>query len=73
MPPDEQQTIRLDHFLKLAGIASTGGQAKMLIQGGQVQVNHHLDTRRSRKVYRSDTVTIGEDSFLVADTWQAKS
>ena len=72
MPPDEQR-IRLDHFLKLAGIASTGGQAKMLIQGGEVQVNDVLETRRSRKLIASDTVTIGADSFLVSDSWRAES
>lgn len=31
-------TIKLDQFLKLVGIAPTGGQAKLMIQGGDVFV-----------------------------------
>ena len=40
-PPDEDeqpQFICLDQFLKKCGV-ETGGQAKMLIQGGEVLVN----------------------------------
>ncbi|MHC5829737.1 MAG: RNA-binding S4 domain-containing protein, partial [Nostoc sp.] len=32
-------TIKLNQFLKLMGIVPTGGQAKLMIQGGDVQVN----------------------------------
>ncbi|MBR3347333.1 MAG: RNA-binding S4 domain-containing protein, partial [Solobacterium sp.] len=31
--------IRLEQFLKLCGLADTGGQAKLMIQEGQVEVN----------------------------------
>jgi hypothetical protein len=42
-PPDDGETLRLDDALKLAGIATTGGEAKMLIQSGAVR-----STARSR-------------------------
>ena len=33
---DDKDVIRLDQFLKLQGVVGTGGQAKLLIQGGDV-------------------------------------
>jgi ribosome-associated protein len=65
----EQKALRLDQFLKLQGIAESGGQAKLLIQGGEVQVNGTLETRRRRKLVLGDIVqlhgkTYSPDEFL---------
>jgi ribosome-associated protein len=51
-------TIKLNQFLKLMGIVPTGGQAKLMIQGGDVQVNGMLETRRGRRLVPGDKVTI---------------
>lgn len=59
------QTIKLDQFLKLKGIASTGGQAKILIQSGDVDVNNAMELRRGRKLREGDTVTVLGTTFLV--------
>ena len=40
--------IRLDACLKLTGLVDTGGQAKVLIQEGRVQVNGEVCTMRGR-------------------------
>ncbi len=53
-----EETIRLDQFMKLHGLCSTGGQAKLLIQDGMVEVNHQVETRRRRRLHRGDLVTI---------------
>lgn len=58
-------TIKLDQFLKLVGIAPTGGQAKLLIQNGDVLVNDTLETRRGRKLVSGDRVTVGGQTFAV--------
>jgi ribosome-associated protein len=59
MPVDpELPSLRLDQFLKLCGIASTGGQAKLLIQAGEVNVNGELETRRRRKLVGGDIVEV---------------
>ncbi len=55
-----QPFIKLDQFLKLQQIAATGGQAKMLIQEGLVEVNGQMELRRGRKLYSGDTVTIDD-------------
>ena len=60
-----EPTIHLDQFLKTCGVA-TGGQAKRLIQGGEVLVNDEIETRRRRQLKVGDEVTLGDDIFVVA-------
>ena len=48
--------IRLDALLKLAGMADTGGAAKVLIQAGKVRVNGEICTQRGRKLRPGDQV-----------------
>ena len=42
--------IKLDSFLKFAGVASLGTEAKFYIQEGQVYVNGEVETRRGKKL-----------------------
>ena len=58
-------TIKLESFLKFVGIAPTGGQAKLMIQNGEVLVNDMVETRRGRKLVSGDRVTVGEQTFDV--------
>lgn len=62
-PPPE--SIRLDQFLKLSGIAHTGGHAKLLIQQGEVSVNGQLETRRRRKLVLGDVIAVGDIELVV--------
>ena len=50
--------IKLDSLLKLAGLVETGGEAKLLIQNGQVEVNGEVCTMRGKKIYPGDTVAL---------------
>jgi ribosome-associated protein len=49
--------IKLDSLLKLAGLCYTGGEAKEVVQAGQVLYNNEVCTQRGRKVRPGDTVT----------------
>lgn len=60
-----EQTIKLDQFLKLKGVASTGGQAKMIIQSGDVEVNNAMEIRRGRKLHQGDRVAVMGETFVV--------
>lgn len=64
--------IRLDHFLQACGV-QTGGQAKRLIQSGNVMVNGEVETRRRRKLTAGDEVDLDGDVFLVATEEDAQS
>ncbi|BAY73831.1 MAG: RNA-binding S4 domain-containing protein [Nostoc sp. ChiSLP01] len=59
--------IKLDQFLKLLGIAPTGGQAKLMIIDGNVKVNGTIETRRGRQLISSDRVTVAGQTFKVGD------
>ncbi len=58
-------TIDLDQFLKLTGAVATGGEAKVLIQGGEVLVNDEVETRRRRKLQAGDLVTLHGEMYSV--------
>ncbi len=51
--------IELESFLKLSGVTSTGGQAKQLVQAGEVRVNGVREPRRGRKLHAGDVVAVG--------------
>ncbi len=57
--------ITLGQFVKLAGLAATGGDAKVLVVGGQVRVNGEVDTRRGRKLAFGDVVGVGDERATV--------
>ena len=61
----EEPTIHLDQFLKTCGVA-TGGQAKLMIQAGEVWVNNKLETRRRRTLHLGDQVTFAGARYVVA-------
>ncbi|WP_341529111.1 RNA-binding S4 domain-containing protein [Nostoc sp. UHCC 0302] len=58
-------TIKLNQFLKLMGIVPTGGQAKLMIQGGNVKLNGEVETRRGRRLVPGDQVTVEGKTFEV--------
>jgi ribosome-associated protein len=60
--------LRLDHFLKLIDQSDTGGQAKLMIQGGEVKVNGEIETRRRRKLVVGDIVEVNGQRFPVDAT-----
>jgi len=62
---DGANAIRLDQFLKRHGIAGSGGQAKLLIQSGQVAVNGEAETRRRRKLRPGDIVIVNGKQLVV--------
>ena len=62
----ESDYIKLDQFLKLAAVVQTGGEAKMMIQDGEILVNGEVCTQRGKKLRVDDTVEIlGYKEFIV--------
>ncbi|HJB20550.1 MAG TPA: S4 domain-containing protein YaaA [Candidatus Fournierella merdavium] len=59
--------IKLDSLLKLAGLVETGGEAKLLIQEGQVQVNGEVCTMRGKKLRAGDTVTLDGRTVAIGE------
>lgn len=57
--------IKLDQFLKLVNLVSSGGEAKFIIKSGDVLVNKEVVSERGKKIRKGDTVTVGENIFVV--------
>ena len=57
--------IKLDQFLKFAGISFDGAEAKEMIKQGLVTVNGESENRRGRKLYEDDEIKVdlGDEVF----------
>ena len=54
--------ITLGQALKASDLVGSGGEAKVLIQAGEVRVNGEVETRRGRKLESGDVVEVGDGS-----------
>lgn len=61
----DSEFIRLQDLLKISGLASTGGMAKVVIQNGEVTVNGEVCTMRGKKLRDGDTATYNGVSVTV--------
>ncbi|MCH5267545.1 MAG: RNA-binding S4 domain-containing protein [Lachnospiraceae bacterium] len=59
--------IKLGQALKLAGLVSSGVEAKVVIQNGEVKVNGEVDTRRGKKLYPQDVFEYQGQEVMITD------
>ncbi len=52
----DTEFIKLDNLLKFSGCADTGGQAKLMVQNGEVTLNGEVCTMRNKKIRDGDIV-----------------
>mgnify|MGYP000764694061 CR=1 FL=1 len=57
--------IKLQDLLKFAAAVETGGEAKLVIQEGDVTVNGEVCTMRGKKLRPGDTVDFGGKKLTV--------
>ncbi len=57
--------MTLGQALKASDIVGSGGEAKVLIQGGEVRVNGEVERRRGRKLERGDVVEVGDERMEI--------
>ena len=58
--PVATETIKLEQFLKLAGLYATGGECKTAIQQGNIRVNGEKCLLRGKKLRAGDQVKAGD-------------
>lgn len=61
----DEEFITLNVLLKITGIISTGGMAKIYLAENNVYVNGEKEDRRGRKLYRGDIIKAGKAEFLI--------
>ncbi|MEA3445723.1 MAG: RNA-binding S4 domain-containing protein [Bacteroidota bacterium] len=52
------ETIQLAQLIKVMNISQSGGQAKLMIENGEVKVNGQLEYRKRTKLLRGDKIEI---------------
>jgi ribosome-associated protein len=52
--------MTLGQALKVSDLVGSGGEAKVVIQAGEVRVNGEVETRRGRKLEEGDVVEVGD-------------
>ena len=57
--------IKLESAMKLANVVMSGGEAKVLIQDGQVLVNGETCLMRGKKLRPGDTFSFGNVSYRI--------
>jgi ribosome-associated protein len=55
----------LGQALKVASLVGSGGEAKILIQAGEVLVNGEVETPRGRMLHEGDVVEVGDERLEV--------
>ena len=61
----DDKYMELNIFVKMHGFAATGGQAKILIRSGAIQLNGEIETRNKKKLYNGDVVEYDGKKFTV--------
>ena len=61
----ETEYIKLQDLLKFAAAVSTGGEAKILIQEGDVTLNGEVCTMRGKKIRPGDDVALRDEHYTV--------
>lgn len=62
---ETEEFIKLGQVLKAVSLVSSGVEAKIVIQNGEVLVNGEVDTRRGKKLYDGDTFTYQGETVKV--------
>lgn len=62
---ENEEFIKLGQALKAVNLVSSGVEAKIVIQNGEVLVNGEVDTRRGKKLYDGDTFTYQGETVKV--------
>ena len=57
--------IKLEQFLKLIDLVSSGGEAKLFILDNDILVNNIIEKRRGRKLFREDQILINEQLYKI--------
>lgn len=64
----DRDYVELHILLKLYAIAPSGGAAKAMVADGLVRVDGEVETRKTRKLFGSELVQVGDEAIRVVAT-----
>ena len=63
-----KEPVELYKILKFEGMASSGGQAKLVIEQGLVSVNGEVETRKRKKIISGDVIDYASEKIKIKYT-----
>ena len=60
-----KEPVELYKILKFEGMASSGGEAKLVIEQGQVKVNGSVETRKRKKIVSGDIIEFSSEKICM--------
>ena len=64
---DGEEYIELKNLIKVMSYVNSGGEAKVIIQGGEVKVNEEIELRRGKKQRKGDKIEIQNDQIEICE------
>lgn len=59
------EPVELFKILKFEGMVASGGEAKQVIDAGEVRVNGAVETRRRRQIRAGDTIEFAGETLAI--------
>jgi len=59
------EPVELFKILKFEGMVASGGEAKQVIDAGEVRVNGEVETRRRRQIRAGDTIEFAGETLVI--------
>ena len=59
------EPVELYKILKFEGMVATGGEAKIVISEGLVQVNGKIETRKRKKIVAGDVIAFEQETIRI--------
>lgn len=60
-----REPVELHKILKFEGMVASGGQAKVVVAAGQVQVNGKVETQKRKKIVAGDTIEFNNETIRI--------
>ncbi len=60
-----KEPVELYKILKFEGLVPSGGEAKFVIEDGQVIVNGAVETRKRKKIVTGDIIEFSNEKFCI--------
>ncbi|WP_221800357.1 RNA-binding S4 domain-containing protein [Oceanobacter mangrovi] len=60
-----REPVELYKILKFENIASSGGEAKIMIENGEVLLNGELETQKRKKIMNGDVLEIFGEQYRI--------
>jgi len=59
------EPVELYKILKFEGMTASGGEAKLVIEQGQVIVNGEVETRKRKKIHSGDIIEFASEKICI--------